>query len=67
MSVQRPVESGPAATGAQVPSLPAMLQALQGLQEALPQQTPSVHMPVRHFALLVQADPSGSRLVQMPL
>src|SRR5215472_10723964 len=65
-SVQRPAGSGPAATGEQVPALPAMLQALQAVQEALAQQTPSVHMPLRQAALLLQLDPSGLRLVQMP-
>jgi hypothetical protein len=43
-----------------------MLQALQGLQDALVQQTPSVHMPLRQNALLVQLCPSGLRLVQLP-
>jgi hypothetical protein len=67
MSAQRPLGSGPTGTGEQVPALPAMLQALQALQEALPQQTPSVHIPLRQTALLLQLDPSGLRLVQMPL
>jgi hypothetical protein len=67
MSVHRPAGSGPVGTGEQVPALPAMLQALQAVQEALEQQTPSVHMPLRQTALLVQVDPSGLRLVQIPL
>lgn len=66
MSVQRPLGSGPAGSGEQVPSLPVTLQALQAVQAALEQQTPSVHMPLRQLALLAQAAPSGSRLVQMP-
>jgi hypothetical protein len=66
MSVQRPVGSRPCGIGAQLPAWPAMLQALQAPQEALVQQTPSVHMPVRQSALLAQVDPSGFRLVQMP-
>jgi hypothetical protein len=44
-----------------------MLQALQAVQAALPQQTPSVHMPLKHSALPPQLCPSGFRLVQMPL
>jgi hypothetical protein len=67
MSTQRPAGSGPTGTGAQVPALPATLQALQAAQEVLAQQTPSVHMPFRHSALLAQVDPSAFRLVQMPL
>jgi hypothetical protein len=55
----------PAATGEQVPSLPAMLQALQAAHDALAQQTPSVHAPPMHWALVAQVDPSGFRLVQV--
>lgn len=66
MSVQRPLGSGPAGTGAQVPALPATLQALQAAQEALAQQMPSVHMPLRQSALLPQGDPSAFKLVQIP-
>jgi hypothetical protein len=66
MSVHRPAGSAPAGTGAQLPALPATLQALHAVQEALVQQTPSVHMPLRQSALLAQLDPSGLRLVQMP-
>ena len=67
MSMQRPLGSAPTGTGEQVPAWPVMLQALQAVQEALMQQTPSVHMPLRQTALLLQLDPSGLRLVQMPL
>jgi hypothetical protein len=67
MSVQRPLGSGPAGTAAQLPALPATLRAVQAAQDALAQQTPSVHMPSRHSALLAQVVPSGFRLVQMPL
>jgi hypothetical protein len=67
MSVQRPAGSGPTGTGAQVPALPATLQALQAAQEVLAQQTPSVHIPLRHSALLEQLEPSAFRLVQIPL
>jgi hypothetical protein len=66
MSVQRPVGSGPAGTGAQVPALPARLQALQAPHAALAQQTPSVHMPLRQSAPPAQVEPSGFRFVQMP-
>jgi hypothetical protein len=67
MSMQRPLGSAPIGTGEQVPAWPVMLQALQAVQEALMQQTPSVHMPLRQAALLVQLCPRGLRLVQMPL
>jgi hypothetical protein len=50
-----------------VPALPETLQALQAVQAVLAQQTPSVHIPLRHSALLEQLDPSAFRPVQMPL
>jgi len=56
----------PSGRGAQVPDLPARLHALQAPQERLWQQTWSVHMPLKHWALVVQAVPSGCRLVQVP-
>jgi hypothetical protein len=66
LSVHRPWGSvAPAATGEQVPSLPAMLQALQAAHDALAQQTWSVHAPLMHSALPAQVDPSGFRLVQV--
>ena len=55
----------PAATGAQVPP-PLTLQALQVPQAVVLQQTPSVHIPLRHSPAAAQVAPSGFRLVQTP-
>jgi len=49
LSMQTPLGSAePAASGEQVPALPATLQAWQEPQVALPQQTPSTQLPVPH-------------------
>jgi hypothetical protein len=56
----------PLASGVQVPAWPLMLHDAQVPQVALPQQTPSVHAPLRHSAAVVQLVPSGFRLVQIP-
>lgn len=52
----------PTATGAQVPALPLRLQAWQVPQAALEQQTPSVHSPLWHSRLVLQAAPSAFKV-----
>jgi hypothetical protein len=47
----------PAATGPQVPTLPAMLQASQAPSQAVLQHTPSTHWPLPHWLLAVQVTP----------
>jgi len=64
MSVQ-PAKAVPAARGAHVP-VPLMLQAAQVPQALLVQQTPSVHMPLKHSVFAVQVAPLALRLVQVP-
>ncbi len=58
--------AAPAASGVQVPGLPVTLQAAQVPHEALEQQTPSVHMALRHSPFDAQAAPRALRLVQAP-
>jgi hypothetical protein len=56
----------PAATGVQVPVLPATLQAWQEPQAALPQQTLSTQWPVPHWLLAVQPRPTPTLAAQLP-
>jgi hypothetical protein len=56
----------PGASGVHVPVCPVTTHDAQAPQEALPQQTPSVHAPLRHSVPMVQAVPKGFRFVQMP-
>jgi hypothetical protein len=55
------------ATLAQVPRLPATLQAMQVPQELLPQQTPSTQKPLPHSWLERQATPPALTGRQLPL
>jgi hypothetical protein len=60
----------PVATLLQVPSLPAMLQARQVAQLALPQQTPSTQLPLLHSCPAAQVTPvafTGRQLPPVPL
>lgn len=57
--------AAPAASGAQVPA-PFTLHALQAPQLELLQQTPSVHIVLRHSLPALQAAPSAFRFVQTP-
>jgi hypothetical protein len=64
---QRPCGSAPLArTLAQVPGLPATLQALQVAQLAALQQTPSVQWPVPHSWSLPQLVPGPLLDRQLP-
>jgi hypothetical protein len=56
----------PADSGAHEPALPVRLQEAQLPQDALEQQTPSVHMVLAHSAPAVQVVPFALRLVQIP-
>jgi hypothetical protein len=56
----------PAGTLAQVPRLPARLQAWQVEQVALPQQTPSTQLPLVHWLAAEQVAPLPSRGWQVP-
>ena len=56
----------PAAIGEQVPSWPAIAQDWQGPQVGDPQQKPSVHAPLMHWAFVVQAAPFRARSVHEP-
>ena len=58
--------SVPAAASAQVPSLPATLQASQGPVQAPSQQTPSVQKPEAHWLAELQAWPPLRELTQVP-
>jgi hypothetical protein len=51
----------PAPSGAQVPA-PFTLHAWQAGQLALPQQTPSVQLPLMHWVAALQLEPLGLRL-----
>ncbi len=56
----------PAASAAQEPALPVTLHDEQAPHDGLLQQTPSVHMPLRHSVPAAQVVPSGLRFVQIP-
>jgi hypothetical protein len=56
----------PVARGVQVPALPLTLHDAQVPQAGLAQQTPSVHMLLRHSPPATQVVPSGLRFVQTP-
>jgi hypothetical protein len=56
----------PSVTTAQVPGLPATLQAWQVGQLALPQQTPSTQLPVEHSWFERQATPVALTCRQAP-
>ncbi len=56
----------PAATGAQVPSLPLRPHVWQLPHEATAQQKPSVQWPVAQAASLLQAVPPPPRVLQLP-
>jgi hypothetical protein len=64
---QAPCGSWNAGTAEQLPSRPAMLQALQPLQVAADwsQQNPSTQLPERHWVPAVQALPWGSAGTQL--
>ncbi len=64
MSAQ-PAKAVPDDSGAQVP-VPVRLQAAQVPQALLVQQTPSVHMPLKHSVPAAQVVPLALRLVQVP-
>jgi hypothetical protein len=51
---------------AQLPALPETAHDRQLPQGPLEQQTPSVHMVLRHWVPVVQGAPIGRRLVQEP-
>jgi len=62
LSVQTPLGSAePAASGEQVPALPATLQAWQEGQLDDPQHTPSMQLPLMHWSPDVQTGPFGLR------
>jgi len=63
--MQTPAGSLTRPTGAQVP-VPETAQDRQLPQGPLVQQTPSVHMLLRHSALAAHDTPNGLRLVQEP-
>ncbi len=56
----------PGGRAVHVPALPVTLHEAHAPQEGLPQQTPSVHMPLRHSVPSAQVVPSGFRFVQIP-
>ena len=56
----------PAATGAQVPSLPLRPHDWQLPHEATAQQNPSVQCPLAHAASLVQAVPPPLSVLHVP-
>jgi hypothetical protein len=56
--------SCPAGIGLQVPSAPATLQAWQAWVQGPLQQTPSVHRPLAHWNVMVQAAPGVRFRVQ---
>src|SRR5262245_59975539 len=56
----------PLATLAHVPGLPVRLQAMQGPQLALPQQTPSTQFPELHSLAVVQLSPFPFLDTQVP-
>jgi hypothetical protein len=58
--------AAPAATGAQVPTLPATLQAWHAPQALLPQQTPSAQWVLAHWPFAVQAAPAIPLTRQLP-
>lgn len=66
MSAQAAPALVPAATGVHVPALLPTLHDEQVPQPGLEQQTPSVHMPLRHSEPAEQGVPSRLRLVQTP-
>jgi hypothetical protein len=66
MSGQAAPAAVPGASGVQVPALLPTLQDEQVPQEGLAQQTPSVHIPLRHSEPAEQAVPSALRLVHTP-
>jgi hypothetical protein len=49
----------PAGSAVQAPRLPATLQAWQVPQLGLPQQTPSMQLPLMHWAPVAQARPAA--------
>ena len=56
----------PGGSGVQLPALPVRLHEAQVPQAALEQQTPSVHIVLRHSDPALQEAPSVLRLVQLP-
>jgi hypothetical protein len=58
--------AAPDPTFAHVPTLPAMLQALQVRQLALEQQTPSTQLPVMHSVPAMQLAPGPFLETQLP-
>lgn len=54
-----PCGSELAVTATQVPAFPAMLQAWQAVLQALLQQTPCTHWPLKHWPAFAQGCPSA--------